>query len=92
MELLTPPERLPDRHGDAKKLQPGPLAAEISYFAPAAAFFAFYLLLAYLVDHIDIHAAFIAASAVRPFLLSAASPASPSPRSSSPCRWPHPLE
>lgn len=76
-----------------QKLQPGPLAAEISYFAPvslfffffllflvttlrrieihpmnyfflAAAFFAFHLLLAYLVDHVDIHAAFLAASAV----------------------------
>jgi len=67
-----------------EKLQPGPLAGEISYFAPvslffffflmfiittlrnidlhpmnyfflAAAFFAFHLLLAYLVDHISIH-------------------------------------
>lgn len=76
-----------------QKLQPGPLAAEISYFAPvslfffffllflvttlrnidlhpmnyfflAAAFFAFHLLLAYLVDHVDIHAAFLASSAV----------------------------
>ena len=76
-----------------QKLQPGPLAAEISYFAPvslfffffllflvttlrnielhpmnyfflAAAFFAFHLLLAYLVDHVDIHAAFAASSAV----------------------------
>ncbi len=75
------------------RIQPGPLAGEISYFAPvslffyffviflittvrrielhpmnyfflAAAFFAFHLLLAYLVDHIDIHAAFIVASAV----------------------------
>jgi len=70
-----------------EKLQPGPLAGEISYFAPvslffffflifiittlrgidlhpinyfflAAAFFAFHLLLAYLVDHISIHLAF----------------------------------
>jgi len=76
-----------------EKLQPGPLAAEISYFAPvslfffffllflittlrqielhpmnyfflAAAFFAFHLLLAYLVDHIDIHVAFIVSSLV----------------------------
>jgi hypothetical protein len=76
-----------------EKLQPGPLAAEISYFAPvslffffflmflvttlrrielhpmnyfflAAAFFAFHLLLAYMVDHVDIHAAFLTASAV----------------------------
>ena len=75
------------------KLQPGPLAGEISYFAPvslffffflmfiittlrkvdlhpmnyfflAAAFFAFHLLLAYLVDHISIHAAFIICSIV----------------------------
>jgi len=76
-----------------EKLQPGPLAGEISYFAPvslffffflmfiittlrnidlhpmnyfflAAAFFAFHLLLAYLVDHISIHAAMIISSAV----------------------------
>jgi inner membrane protein involved in colicin E2 resistance len=75
------------------KLQPGPLASEISFFAPvslfffffvifiiatirdidlhpvnyfflAAAFFAFHLLLAYLVDHVDINAAFLIASAV----------------------------
>jgi hypothetical protein len=74
-------------------LQPGPLAGEISYFAPvslffffflmfiittlrnidlhpmnyfflAAAFFAFHLLLAYLVDHISIHAAMIVSSVV----------------------------
>jgi hypothetical protein len=76
-----------------EKLQPGPLAGRISFFAPvslfffffvmllittlrkielhpvnyfflAAAFFAFHLLLAYLVDHIDIHAAFVVSSAV----------------------------
>jgi inner membrane protein involved in colicin E2 resistance len=76
-----------------EKLQPGPLAGRISYFAPvslffffflmfiittlrgielhpmnyfflAAAFFAFHLLLAYLVDHISIHAAFVICSAV----------------------------
>jgi inner membrane protein involved in colicin E2 resistance len=76
-----------------EKLQPGPLAAEISYFAPvslffffflmfilttlreielhpmnyfflAAAFFAFHLLLAYLVDHISIHLAMVIASVV----------------------------
>ncbi|HYC51944.1 MAG TPA: inner membrane CreD family protein [Gemmatimonadaceae bacterium] len=76
-----------------QKLQPGPLAGEIAYFAPvsllfffavmfiivtlrgidlhpmnyafiAAGFFAFHLLLAYLVDHISIHVAFIIASAV----------------------------
>jgi hypothetical protein len=75
------------------KLQPGPLAGRISFFAPvslfffffvmllittlrrielhpvnyfflAAAFFAFHLLLAYLVDHVDIHVAFAISSAV----------------------------
>ncbi len=75
------------------KLQPGPLAGEISYAAPvslffffflmfiittlrgielhpmnyfflAGAFFAFHLLLAYLVDHISIHAAMVIASVV----------------------------
>jgi inner membrane protein involved in colicin E2 resistance len=80
------------------KLQPGPLAAEISLFAPvslffffflmfiittvrgielhpmnyfflAAAFFSFHLLLAYLADHVSIHAAFVAASAVSVFLV-----------------------
>jgi len=76
-----------------EKLQPGPLAGEISYFAPvslffffflifiittlrgidlhpmnyfflATAFFAFHLLLAYLVDHISIHAAFAICSLI----------------------------
>jgi inner membrane protein involved in colicin E2 resistance len=76
-----------------EKLQPGPLAGQISFFAPvslffffflmwiittlreielhpmnyfflAAAFFAFHLLLAYLVDHISIHAAFAISSVV----------------------------
>src|SRR4029079_5067895 len=76
-----------------EKLQPGPLAGEISFFAPvslffffflmfiittlrrheplwmyyfflAAAFFAFHLLLAYLADHVSIHAAFAVSSAV----------------------------
>jgi inner membrane protein involved in colicin E2 resistance len=76
-----------------QKLQPGPLAGKISYFAPvslffffflifilstlrgidlhpmnyfflAAAFFAFHLLMAYLCDHISIHAAFVIASLV----------------------------
>ena len=76
-----------------QKLQPGPLAGKISYFAPvslffffflifilstlrgidlhpmnyfflAAAFFAFHLLLAYLCDHISIHAAFLVSSLV----------------------------
>jgi len=76
-----------------EKLQPGPLAGEISYFAPvslffffflmfilttlrnidlhpmnyfflAAAFFAFHLLLAYLVDHMSIHIAMIMSSLV----------------------------
>jgi hypothetical protein len=81
-----------------EKLQPGPLAGQISYFAPvslllffflmfiittlrsidlhpmnyfflAAAFFAFHLLLAYLVDHISIHAAFLICSVVSVFLV-----------------------
>ncbi|HET9530395.1 MAG TPA: inner membrane CreD family protein, partial [Blastocatellia bacterium] len=81
-----------------KKINPGPMAARISYFAPvslgffffliflislmrgveihpmnyfflAAAFFAFHLLLAYLVDHISIHAAFVICSAVSIFLV-----------------------
>ena len=81
-----------------EKLQPGPLAGKISFFAPvslffffflmliittmrgidlhpmnyfflAAAFFSFHLLLAYLVDHMSIHAAFAIASAVSVFLV-----------------------
>jgi inner membrane protein involved in colicin E2 resistance len=81
-----------------EKLQPGPLAGRISYFAPvsllfffflifiittlrgidlhpmhyfflATSFFAFHLLLAYLVDHISIHAAFAICSAVSIFLV-----------------------
>lgn len=73
------------------RLNPGPLAARITFFAPvsllffmtvmvmlgvlrrrslhpmnyfflAGAFFSFHLLLAYLVDHIDVHAAFLAAA------------------------------
>ncbi|HEX9763720.1 MAG TPA: inner membrane CreD family protein [Candidatus Acidoferrales bacterium] len=80
------------------KLQPGPLAGQISYFAPvsllffffilfilttlrsielhpmnyfflAGAFFSFHLLLAYLVDHISIHAAFVICSLVSIFLV-----------------------
>ena len=76
-----------------QKLQPGPLAGRISYFAPvslffffflvfilstlrgkdlhpmnyfflASAFFSFHLLLAYLADHISIHAAFAISSIV----------------------------
>jgi hypothetical protein len=76
-----------------EKLQPGPLAGQIAFFAPisllfffavmfiittirgidlhpmnyaflAAAFFSFHLLMAYLVDHISIHLAFLIASAV----------------------------
>jgi inner membrane protein involved in colicin E2 resistance len=75
------------------KLQPGPLAAQIAFFAPvsllfffavmfiiatlrridlhpmnyaflAAAFFAFHVLLAYLVDHISIHLAFVVSAIV----------------------------
>ncbi len=81
-----------------EKLQPGPLAGEISFFAPvslffffflmfilttlrdidlhpmnyfflATAFFAFHLLLAYLVDHISIHLAFVICSIVSVFLV-----------------------
>jgi hypothetical protein len=81
-----------------EKLQPGPMAGQISYFAPvsllffffmifflttirgipvhpmnyfflACAFFAFHLLLAYLVDHISIHAAFAISSVVSMFLV-----------------------
>jgi inner membrane protein involved in colicin E2 resistance len=81
-----------------EKLQPGPLAGQISFFAPvslffffflmliittmrdidlhpmnyfflATAFFAFHLLLAYLVDHMSIHAAFLICSAVSIFLV-----------------------
>ena len=81
-----------------EKLQPGPLAGRISFFAPvslffffflmfiittlrnidlhpmnyfflAAAFFAFHLLLAYTVDHISIHAAFLISSVVSIFLV-----------------------
>ncbi len=81
-----------------EKLQPGPLAGRISYFAPvslffffflmfilttlrgnelhpmnyfflAGAFFAFHLLLAYLVDHVSIHAAFVICSVVSIFLV-----------------------
>src|SRR5256886_5476147 len=81
-----------------EKLQPGPLAGRISFFAPvslffffllmliittmrgielhpmnyfflAAAFFSFHLLLAYLVDHVSIHLAFVICSAVSIFLV-----------------------
>ena len=81
-----------------EKLQPGPLAGRISYFAPVSlffffflmfvlttlhnielhpinyfflsgAFFSFHLLLAYLVDHISIHPAFLICSAVSIFLV-----------------------
>ena len=81
-----------------EKLQPGPLAGRISFFAPvslffffflmfiittmrgielhpvnyfflAAAFFSFHLLLAYLVDHVSIHIAFVICSAVSIFLV-----------------------
>ncbi len=76
-----------------QKLQPGPLAGQISFFAPvslffffflmfiittmrnidlhpmnyfflATAFFAFHLLLAYLVDHVSIHVAMVISSVV----------------------------
>jgi inner membrane protein involved in colicin E2 resistance len=81
-----------------EKLQPGPLAGRISFFAPvslffffflmliittlrgidlhpmnyfflAAAFFAFHLLLAYLVDHVSIHLAFAISAIVSVFLV-----------------------
>lgn len=81
-----------------EKLQPGPLAGRISFFAPvslvfffflifvistlkkielhpmhyfflATSFFAFHLLLAYLVDHISIHLAFVICSVVSIFLV-----------------------
>lgn len=81
-----------------EKLQPGPLAGKISFFAPvslffffflmliittmrgidlhpmnyfflAAAFFSFHLLLAYLVDHVSIHASFAIASVVSVLLV-----------------------
>src|SRR5215471_3957584 len=81
-----------------EKLQPGPLAGRISFFAPvslfffffllliittlrgielhpmnyfflATAFFAFHLLMAYLVDHISIHLAFLICSLVSVFLV-----------------------
>jgi inner membrane protein involved in colicin E2 resistance len=81
-----------------QKLQPGPLAGRISYFAPvsllffffvifvlttmqgielhpmnyfflACAFFSFHLLMAYLVDHVSIHLAFVICSTVSVFLL-----------------------
>ena len=81
-----------------EKLQPGPLAGQISFFAPvslffffflmiiittlreidlhpmnyfflATAFFAFHLLMAYLVDHMSIHLAFVICSIVSVFLV-----------------------
>ncbi len=81
-----------------EKLQPGPLAGEISYFAPvslffffflmfivttirnitlhpmnyfflATAFFAFHLLLAYMVDHVSIHTAMAISSVVSVILV-----------------------
>jgi inner membrane protein involved in colicin E2 resistance len=80
------------------RINPGPLAARLTAFAPvsllffvtvmvilgvlsgrnlhpvnygflSAAFFAFHLLLAYLVDHISIHAAFLMSSLVSVFLV-----------------------
>jgi inner membrane protein involved in colicin E2 resistance len=81
-----------------EKLNPGPFAARVTFFAPvsllfflavmviigathgpslhpmhywfiACAFFAFHLLLAYLVDHISVHIAFAAAAVVSLFLV-----------------------
>lgn len=80
------------------RLNPGPFAARVTFFAPvsllffftvlvivgalrrsnlhpmnyfflAAAFFAFHLLLAYLVDHVNVHLAFAIAAAVSLFLV-----------------------
>ncbi len=80
------------------RINPGPLAARITFFAPvsllffftvlvtlgvlcgrslhpmnyfflAAAFFAFHLLLAYLADHVQIHAAFLISAATSLFLV-----------------------
>lgn len=80
------------------RLNPGPFASRVTFFAPvsllffftvmvilgvlrgrslhpmnyfflAAAFFAFHLLLAYLVDHVDVHVAFAIASVVSIFLV-----------------------
>ena len=81
-----------------RPINPGPLAARITFFAPvsllffftvmvmlgalrgqslhpvnyfflAAAFFAFHLLLAYLVDHVNVHVSFAIAAAVSVFLV-----------------------
>lgn len=81
-----------------KKLNPGPFASKVSFFAPvslflflflmfiittireikihpmnyffiSASFFSFHLLLAYLIDHINIHAAFAICSVVSVFLV-----------------------
>jgi inner membrane protein involved in colicin E2 resistance len=41
----------------------------MNYFFLAAAFFSFHLLMAYLVDHVSIHLAFVLASAVSVFLV-----------------------
>jgi inner membrane protein involved in colicin E2 resistance len=41
----------------------------MNYFFLSAAFFAFHLLLAYLVDHLDVHAAFLTAAATSVFLV-----------------------
>ena len=41
----------------------------MNYFSLAAAFFAFHLLLAYLLEHISIHAAFVICSAASIFLV-----------------------
>ncbi|HUG53936.1 MAG TPA: inner membrane CreD family protein [Vicinamibacteria bacterium] len=81
-----------------RPINPGPLAARITFFAPvsllfffsvmvvlgvlqrqplhpvnyfflAAAFFAFHLLLAYLVDHVNVHVSFALAAAISLFLV-----------------------
>ncbi|HEX4231080.1 MAG TPA: inner membrane CreD family protein [Bryobacteraceae bacterium] len=81
-----------------QRIQPGPLASEISFFAPVSlffflflmfiiatlrdidlhpmnyfflcgAFFAFHLLLAYLVDHVDVHVSFVISAVVSVLLV-----------------------
>ena len=109
------------------RLNPGPLAARITFFAPVSllffiavmvivgairgqslhpmhyflvstAFFAFHLLLAYLVDHVDIHAAFAISAATSLFLvisylrLVAGSRFAPDPGGRRAIRVPRPLQ
>lgn len=93
LAVRDPRHRSATRHRYAAKLNPGPLAARISFFAPvglvffvtvmvvlgmlrnrslhpmnyvfvSAGFFSFHLALAYLVDHVELHASFAIAAAV----------------------------